>query len=187
MPYFEHDVIGTAAAPGTGTNGPCVACHMVGSSHLFSAVTKSGPTFTAPITEIRNQALCNVCHTGQYVMSTAKLEEEAEGAQEANAVLKAYVSNTITNYLNTVITSTVVDRRDYGALQNSQYLDEGGDPGAYVHNRIYAKRIIFDSIDRLDSGTFEGTIVINATTYPKAAVWFGAPLSTSGTYTATRP
>lgn len=183
VPYFEHNKIGTAAAPGTGTNGPCVACHMVGSSHLFSAVTKSGTAITA----INNQALCNVCHTGQYAISPAMLEEESAGAQEASAVLKAYVSNTITNYLNTAITSTAADRRDYGALQNSQYLDEGGDPAAYVHNRIYAKRIIFDSIDRLDTGTFEGTIVINATTYPQAAVWFGAPLSTSGTYTATRP
>ena len=34
--YFAHDKIGLAAEPGTGSNGPCVECHMPsGSSHTF--------------------------------------------------------------------------------------------------------------------------------------------------------
>jgi len=36
-------------------------------------------------------------------------------------------------------------------------------------------------------GAFTGSIVIDATTYPEAALWFGAPSGTTGSFTATRP
>ena len=180
--YFEHDKIGTADAPGTGSNGPCVACHMAGSSHTYSAVTKSGSTITA----INNQALCNVCHTGAYVMSPAKLEEESEGALQAQAVLRTLVTGS-GNYTAAIISSSTPTINDYGALQSSRYMDDGYETGAFAHNRYYVKRIFFDSIDWLDNATFDGTIYIDVTTYPKAAAWFGNTLITSGTYTASRP
>jgi len=41
------------------------------------------------------------------------------------------------------------------------------DPGGYTHNRFYLKRLFFDSIDWLDNHVFDGTITVNATTYPK--------------------
>ena len=181
--YFAHDKIGTAAEPGTGSNGPCVACHMGGASHTFSVVTESGSAITA----ITNQALCDVCHTSAHgLMTPAKLEEESAGALEAQAVLRALVTGT-GNYTGAVISTSTPTLNDYGALQSSRYMDDGYDVGAYAHNSYYIKRIIFDSIDWLDNATFDGTILIDATTYPEAAVWYGAPLSTSGTYTATRP
>jgi hypothetical protein len=34
------------------------------------------------------------------------------------------------------------------------------EPGAYVHNGLYAMRLIFDSLDWLDNGNLDGTIAI---------------------------
>lgn len=178
--YFAHDTIGISAG-----DGPCVSCHMKSSnSHSFGVVTKTAGVITA----IKTQAVCNTCHTGNYVMTAAKLEEESEGYQQAGTVLLAYVANTITNYLGVAITSAnyaTVAEGAYGAFQNSKLISE--EPGGFAHNRYYVKRLIFDSIDWMDNGALNGTITINATTYPIAAEWFGAPAGTTGNYTATRP
>ena len=78
---------------------------------------------------------------------------------------------------------------DLGAAHNYNYLHH--EAGAYAHNSKYAKRLIFDSIDWLDGdlivdgNSIDGQIVIDATTYPAAAVWFGAPLGSTGSYTVT--
>lgn len=41
------------------------------------------------------------------------------------------------------------------------------DPGGYAHNRVYVKRLIFDSIDFIDNGVLDGTIAVtgDAATY----------------------
>lgn len=60
--YFAHDKIGTAAQPGTGTNGPCVGCHMTTSNgHQFTNVTKNATT--GAITALTSSA-CIKCHDG---------------------------------------------------------------------------------------------------------------------------
>ncbi|MBI5657355.1 MAG: hypothetical protein HZC44_11315 [Geobacter sp.] len=129
-------------------------------------------------------------------MTPAKLEEEKAGYTQASTVLNNYVSNLAgyLNYLGYAITSSnynnqvpaqPVSDNDYGAYQNGKLI--GDEPCAYVHNRYYAKRLIFDSIDWMDNGVLNGTISIDATTYPDAALWFGAPAGTTGAYTASRP
>jgi hypothetical protein len=70
---------------------------------------------------------------------------------------------------------------DLGAAHNFNYLHH--EPGAYAHNRFYAKRLIFDSIDWLDNGSMDGQITIDAV-YPDARVWLNANVSTG---IATRP
>ena len=208
--FFAHDKIGQNAA------GPCASCHMAPAasngkpSHSFAPVTESGGTITA----INNQALCNTCHTpgGAYAMTPAKLEEESAGYAEASTILNNYISNLsgYTNYLNLAITSsnynntTAVPLNAYGAYQNGKLggtlggtfggvvvsAVAGDEPCAYVHNRFYVKRLIFDSIDWMVHGTtgaLTGSIAIDASTYPNAARWFGAPTGTTGTFTATRP
>ncbi|NTV50052.1 MAG: hypothetical protein HGB32_13430 [Geobacteraceae bacterium] len=174
--YFAHDKIGTVDKPGTGTSGPCVACHMSGSTHTFSPVTKTGETITA----IKGQSTCNTCHT-TYPISAAKLQEESEGYQETGLLLTAYLTNTITNAMgidiSAVVTNatTVPDIRYYGAYQNS--LLPTKEKGGYAHNRYYVKRLLFDSIDWVDNGAFDGTITIPAG-YPEARAWFGANATT---------
>jgi len=64
------------------------------------------------------------------------------------------------------------DVDSYGAQQNYRYLS-GEEEGAYAHNNNYAKLLIFDSIDWLDDGEFDGLITIPAE-YPAARTWYGA-------------
>jgi len=59
---------------------------------------------------------------------------------------------------------------DLGAAHNYNYLFH--EPGAYAHNRKYAKRLIWDSIDWLDNGALNGSIVIPAE-LTHAAAWLG--------------
>lgn len=178
---FAHDTIGVSAGVGP---GPCVSCHMKTTrSHTYEAVTKNA---AGAITAINSQAVCNTCHSGGS-MDAAKLEEEALGYRDAGKLLNAYLANTVTNYLGAaiVVASGNVNSihvNTYGAFQNSLIVTE--DPGGFAHNRYYVKRLLFDSIDWLDNHSFDGTITINAATYPKAAAWFGAA---AGTGVATRP
>jgi len=179
--YFAHDSIGlNADSPETGS-GPCASCHMPDSNHTFAAVVEDETT--GEITEITNQALCNTCHS-TYPMTPAILEEEKVGFNDAVVLFGNYITNVETNYLDTNINTNyaTVPFEAYGAFQNWKYM--GDDPCSYVHNRYYAKRIIFDSLDWLDNGALDGTITIDATTYPGAAEWLGADETTGE---ATRP
>jgi mono/diheme cytochrome c family protein len=63
---------------------------------------------------------------------------------------------------------------DLGAGHNFNYLHH--EPGAYAHNRFYAQRLIFDSIDWLDNATMDGQITIGSD-YPAARIWFNADSS----------
>jgi len=171
--YFKHDTIGM-----TDGTGPCASCHMSGKNHKFAAVTKDN---NGAITVINNESLCATCHTGNYALTPAILEEESEGYQEAGSLLVAYANNTLPNYINAAVTSASVGN-NYGAFQNKMLHTE--EKGGFAHNRIYVKRLIFDSIDWLVDGAFNGTITINAATHPKAAHWLNANGTTG---VATRP
>ena len=58
--FFQHDEIGTEAQPGTGTNGPCVGCHMsADESHIFLPVKADHDT--GLITEVTAN-VCIECH-----------------------------------------------------------------------------------------------------------------------------
>jgi hypothetical protein len=192
--FFEHDIIGQNA------DGPCASCHMGPASngkpsHTFEPVITDA---SGTITEITNQALCNECHTGTRAITPAVLEEESAGYSQATTILNNWVGNVTgyTNYLNLAISSSNINTKDangnfivpnnaYGAFQNGMFY--ANEPCAYVHNDFYIKRLIFDSIDWMDDGVLEGTISIDATTYPEAAVWYGAPTGTTGAFTASRP
>jgi len=171
--HFEHDTIGANEA------GPCASCHMGSKSHSFAAVTEVAGVITA----INNQTLCNTCHTvgGAYEMTATKLEEEKAGFVEASAILNSYVSYILTGSGDTASPDYYnnVDEEIYGAWQNGKIV--GDEPSAYVHNRTYVKRLIFDSIDRMDNGVLDGTITLSAatmTTYPEAVAWLRADATT---------
>jgi hypothetical protein len=71
------------------------------------------------------------------------------------------------------------------------------EPGAWAHNRLYAKLLIFDSIDWLEAasivagaGTYstpvpDGTIDLAA--HPEAAIYFQGDSDSSDDSTVTRP
>ena len=192
--YFQHDKIGTSAAEApTGDNGPCAACHMGDSSaygkasHTFEAVTYTDDT-AATISTITNPSLCAKCHSGTHEMTVAELQANKDEATNAAQLLTdtLKLANGQTNYASTDMTAAAfldgaATVEDLGAVNNSGYLGSS-DKGAYVHNRVYFKRLIFDSIDWAQHGSLTGSISIDATLYPEATTWFGASAGT-----ATRP
>ena len=184
--YFAHDVIGTVDADGneveegTGTSGPCVGCHMPSGSHLFDAVTtvpsdEDHPDLSVDVRDsISNQALCDACHSTHGVMTLAVVDEQKAGFVNALLLLENYLKNAPANYLGLDIHTTGNDNYKtvamgaYGAFQNYKYLSD--EPGAFTHNRFYAQRLIFDSIDWLDNGVLDGTI--DLTGYAAARTWY---------------
>jgi len=187
---FVHDSIGS-----TNGSGPCASCHMPteshGKSHSFDALELDT---AGVVTAIRNQALCNSCHaTGGLTspIAPANMIALKEGYAQAATILNNYVLNVAgfpnylgfainnTNYNNQIPAQPVGDN-DYGAFQNAKL--NGDEPCAYVHNAVYTKRIVFDSIDWMDNGVLDGTITFDAAAFPAAAAWLNAP-----TGVATRP
>jgi len=175
--YFAHDKIGTSAAAGTGSNGPCVGCHMKSSSsHKFTNVTKNA---AGAITAI-NSTACVTCHTGNYALTPAKLTEEEEDYQAAIAAAKAAMAakgihfvethpywysnpaggsaNAFTNWAG--VYGLAKWRDVMGAAFNVNLLIH--DPGGYAHNRYYVKRLLWDSMDLITNGTL-GDINMTAT------------------------
>jgi hypothetical protein len=61
-------------------------------------------------------------------------------------------------------------KNNMGAAFNYNLLEH--DPGAFAHNRYYAKRLIFDSIDWLDDGTMNESV--DLTGYADAITWYGS-------------
>lgn len=172
--FFAHNKIGTAAAPGTGSNGPCVGCHMsTPNKHKFTNVSSSASGLTITSTA------CATCHTGGRALTGASLATEEEEYQAALTALDAtlqsknifffkdanpyfftapYVSGgTNTSYTNWAGPYGVTVWRDVmGAAFNLNLLAH--DPGGYAHNRFYAKRLIWDSIDFIDNGVLDNTV-----------------------------
>ena len=168
VPFFLHDDIETNGdSPETG-DGPCLGCHMDGTAdHIFEAVEYDDE---GNIESIKNEALCNTCHRA---ITPSMLDELKAGFEDARELLDAYVTNDITNYLDQDVAANyqTVPLNAYGAYQNSIYMHE--ESGIWVHNRIYGRRLIFDSIDWLDNGVLNGTITIPAE-YPDARRWLNA-------------
>ena len=185
--YYEHDLIGLPAAGNTvnakmGTNGPCVACHMHGNSekHLFSPVTKDGETVTA----ITNKG-CAVCHSGAHPLTPEDLNTEKEDFNASISALKDQLNlkgfcrsgqgfNTVASGCVTAVKNWTNGVAANGKPNMGAAFDEltlESDAGAFVHNRIYTKRMIYDAIDWLDdynlNGSVYGTLnALNAVTYP---------------------
>ncbi|MCD6526149.1 MAG: hypothetical protein J7K75_04050 [Desulfuromonas sp.] len=189
LPYFAHDVTAlNSDAPESGS-GPCVACHMeTATGHSFEVVGKTGDVITG-----LNSTVCINCHDGGHgpalvvedttidgtlhtaAAAAALLQEEAEGFHDALALLQAELlvkELTFTGSYPYFAGARWIDEGTFGAAHNFNYLHH--EPGAYAHNRIYAKRLIFDSINWLQDGVLDGTIAINAAMYPEATAWLGA-------------
>ncbi len=193
--YFGHDTIGMTAideetgeeveaAPGTGTSGPCVGCHLkTAEGHLFRPVTKDG---TGAITAIASTS-CVTCHDGGHgpafvpagsdaeaVLAAAEfLNEEKEHCHDAIAVLEAQLAASgfpysggypyfaAKNWLTDSDEDGVGDvvgtgPNNMGAAFNFNLLHH--EPGGYAHNRFYVKRLIYDSIDWLDNNVLDDSV-----------------------------
>ncbi len=65
LSIYMHDKIGSTAAPNTGSNGPCIGCHMSrpnnNGNHLFLPVSRIASGGTVTITGIASE-VCFKCH-----------------------------------------------------------------------------------------------------------------------------
>ncbi len=190
VPYFEHGMIGLDTENPETSAGPCVACHMeTGDSHTFEVVEKDDMGVIIAL----NSTSCVECHTGGHgaglvvedtttenglqtaAAAAAFLEEEAEGYHEALEMLREALDIKNLEFSSNYpyfSGDSWIDEGTFGAAHNYNYLHH--EPGAYAHNRYYAKRLIFDSLDWLDNGTLDGMITIDAVTYPEADAWLAS-------------
>ncbi|BEH09270.1 C-type polyheme cytochrome OmcC [Geobacter sulfurreducens subsp. ethanolicus] len=210
--FFQHDKIGTAAAPGTGTNGPCAGCHMTTpTSHLFLPVTKDG---TGAITAITSTA-CVTCHAGTFALTPEGLTAEEEEYVASLEALKAALagkgilffnahpyfyrdtnangiadpgetvsSNAFTNWAG--VYGLALWQDVMGAAFNANLLIH--DPGGYAHNRFYSKRLIWDSIDFIFDGVLNNDVTAAIDAQVTAARLDSATATAAKAYLgATRP
>lgn len=164
--YYAHDTLG------------CADCHMTSArSHTFNVVDKNAQ---GAITNIVSSK-CVECHDGGHgpafavgsAEAAAVMEEEAEGYHDALKLLgdRLAAAGTVPQAGYPYFSGTPGDQGHSGAMYNYSYLHH--EPGAYAHNRMLAKRLIFDSIDWLDNKIMDGSISFEAAAYPHAATWLG--------------
>ena len=122
-------------------------------------------TFTNPTTKVVS-----------YHVDVPEGATVAEGWKDVNA------DNIIDSNDSVSVNPLWLLQGDLGAAHNYNYLHY--ESGAYAHNSLYAKRLIFDSVDWLDGDTdtipdgnnMDGTITIGGT-YPEAQAWLNANFS----------
>jgi len=176
--YFAHDAIGTPEAGSTvaavaGLNGPCVGCHMHANpeKHLFSPVEHDGSTVTLVSTA------CYECHDAHgHPLTGADIGVEKEEYNSSLEALEGQLSANGFHFLGsypyfqegdwtltsggTTMAGTTSEARygqnNMGAAFNFNMLHH--EPGAFAHNRFYAKRLIYDSIDWLDNNAMDESV-----------------------------
>ena len=169
--HFKHDRIGVnhfkAYGFDTGGDGPCAGCHMSSpNQHTFSPLAKDGSGAVSAIISTS----CAGCHTGaayldagrvnarinKYALTLLALQKVLEGKGIYYAATAPYFFKSASNVSpgNAVTNWGTADTM--GAAFNFSLLQH--EPGAYAHNMIYAKRLIYDSIDFLDNGVLDNSV-----------------------------
>jgi hypothetical protein len=196
---YMHNQIGTPVQPGTGTMGPCIGCHMdrtgMPGNHLFQPI--SDITGTIVVTS----EVCFKCHAGSSIDFGLVVQDEKDNFDFAMAALEnqllvsspsysftaAFPYFTSNNWLifnDMDISGNSGGKHTMGAAFNFSLLHH--EPGAYVHNSRYAKRVIYDSLDWLDDGQMNysvgSTLAIRCNSSPpswcagaKSYLLYGAP------------
>jgi len=175
---FRHDnlgMFGPNLTAGAGDPGPCVSCHMEGAefaNHTFEMVERSS-TDRNIIVSVRTQNVCGECHTpGFFEITKEELQLRFNGYSQTIDYLKTIIGqglpvDVLTQILdengNPVINNDVTPPAPFTisnntqAVNNSELIDNDH-RSPYVHNSTYIRRLLFDSIDWVDNGAFNGTI-----------------------------
>jgi hypothetical protein len=160
---FIHDRIGLINPVETGDNGPCIGCHMkADESHIFLPVRKDDTDQVIELTTFTET--CSDCHGGpeELIDRINELAEQYEAALEALRLelaangyvyLGGYPYFAATDWTSA---SDPTGKNNMGAAFNYNLLAH--DPGAYVHNLQYTRKLIYDSIDYLDDGLLNSSV-----------------------------
>jgi hypothetical protein len=155
---------------GSTGSGPCASCHMgaaTSQDHTFAATEHDA---SGNIVAINHLTVCESCH-GVGGMTVASLEAQKDGFAAAKTLLNSLLKNNPSNYLGKDIGTTANNNYKtapvgaYGAFMNNGYLGE--EPCVYVHNNLYGRRVLYDSIKFMKDGNLTGTL--NLTGYAAAA------------------
>jgi hypothetical protein len=170
-PY--HTNIGLGA-----TQGPCVGCHMTSpNKHTFSVLSTASNGVIASITS----NLCATCH-GSIALPTdaGTLQTKKDGYQAALTVIAAQLAAkgiyydavvapyffTTANQSQHIFANRTVNWNNSATFQGANLMGAAFNlrllqPGAgWVHNSLYSKRLLFDTIDYLDDGLQNGSVSI---------------------------
>jgi hypothetical protein len=185
-PQFAHRKIGMANYAGTGSDGPCVTCHMRPARHTFLPVTFS--TLSSSRLNARIGAVvspvCADCHASGW--NVADLQQRKDAFKAALDALQAQLALRTYNFANGSFSpspTTWLSEAAMGAAFNMNLLSH--DYGAYAHNSHYSRRLIYDSIDYLDDLTLNDSVGVtlgawSAPTPEKKALAMGWLLSPTG-------
>ncbi|MBI5665559.1 MAG: hypothetical protein HZC49_10825 [Nitrospirae bacterium] len=161
---FVHDTIGTNGGS-DGDNGPCVGCHMkTDESHSFEVVEGD----LGEVTDIKAYTnVCSGCHGNksslistlntrdtQYNAALSALDTQLQGKGIYWCVSYPYFK-TATSCGGAFYTAWP-NKDTLGAAFNYNLLKNI--PAAYVHNREYTRKLIYDSIDFLDNGALDKSV-----------------------------
>ena len=155
-----HSKVGTANTNNTGSNGPCVACHMssdmsAAGKHKLSPVTADATSRT--IIAITTN-VCSNCHAATLPAST--LDSKRLAFVNAVEVLRVVLADK--GFLWTPATDNFNSgaKLNWGTGQNGANVMGAAhnyklfvkEAGAYAHNPEYAKQLIADSIEAVVTG-----------------------------------
>lgn len=163
---YLHRYIGIGNLNNTGSDGPCVTCHMRPARHTYLPVVTDGNAdrLLAVIQQVVSPVCAN-CHSGGW--SAAALEAKKGGFRDALNALKDRLAAKGHPYpfSSSVKDWETIPTRGYGvgtgvktmgAAFNYYLLSH--DYGAFAHNSIYTKRLIYDSIDWIYDGVLDDDV-----------------------------
>lgn len=166
-------------------NGPCISCHMENdSSHHFLPVERSklGDPQSVITNVISNTRICSQCHNSGAGWLPNDLNVIKNGYKASLFALQKLIANKLGFKVSTTSLATVTgfdtansySATKWGTLGTALVPELGGlpqstftigsaynlemfqlDPGAYAHNPVYVRRLIFDSIDWLSNSTMD--------------------------------
>jgi hypothetical protein len=190
--FSGRDYTGSGAYPhlhrgiGAGASGPCVTCHMKPGRHTFLPLTfdnASSNKWKQRINSIASPQ-CDLCHNSAVAppLNTNSLYTSKRGMYAVLTALYKLMNANGMYYARGSISTTasgatkVSNWDKFGAGSGPDtmgaafnYILITFDYGAYVHNSLYMKRLLYDSIDFLDGGGLNfstcTTLATNAEAY----------------------
>lgn len=148
----------------TFTDSPCTACHMPNKSHTFEAVVIDDTGKIVDFTAY--ETACKTCHGDKQALINLANQRKA-GYEESLKVIQKLLEEKYGIYWKPAYpyfydaqnrTFTAWPNKDVlGAAFNlNMFLHE---PGAYLHNPRYTKQVIYDTIDYLDDGQLNKSVL----------------------------
>jgi nitrate/TMAO reductase-like tetraheme cytochrome c subunit len=171
---FKHNQIGMNNLELTGYKGPCITCHMSApGKHLFMPISSANN-----VVQAITATVCTNCHTpagaAGFNLSATFIQGKIDGLTAALATIRAleiakkivtidpvtqkitYTANWNTLYgSGTVVGSGGIHAGAYTMGASFNYNTLSADPGAFAHNSVYTRMLIYDSIDWLYNGAMD--------------------------------